>query len=381
MAKRLFDIDSHLLAFSARVLSCEARGEEYGVILDETAFAPEGGGQPSDLGTVGGVAVTNVIEENGELLHLVSTAFPVGEVVACEIDWDRRLRHLQNHTAEHIVSGLFYREYGMNNVGFHLGHEDVTLDLDGTVDAEMLRRIELLANVVVAENRAVRAYYPAKEELATLFYRSKGDIEGDVRVVEIEGIDACACCVPHVKRTGEIGGIRLLSSMRYKGGTRIHMVAGLDALRVSVSDRNILNELGNLLSLPTERIAEGVRKLYDDFGALKFALGEQKREKIRLLIETLPKEQKTNLFIERGMDANELRLLALGAMEKTGGEVAAFSGDDAEGYRFVLASPVAFEERAAALRQSLPVKGGGKAPVLQGTAVCTEAEIRAFFKE
>ena len=376
MTKRLFDIDSHLLVFSARVLSCEVRGEGFAVVLDETAFAPEGGGQPSDLGFVGGVAVTNVIEENGELLHLVSAALPVGETVKCEIDWDRRLRHLQNHTAEHIVSGLFYREYGMNNVGFHLGHEDVTLDLDGTVDAQMLRRIELLANRVVAENRVVRAYYPAKEELVHLFYRSKGEIDGAVRVVEIEGIDACACCVPHVKRTGEIGGIRLLGAMRYKGGTRIHMVAGLDALRVSVSDRDTLNEIGNLLSLPTERIFEGVKKLHEDFGALKYALEEQKRERVRALLE-----KKQDLYIEKGLEVSHLRTLALGVSEKTGGRVASFSGDDEKGYAFVMVAPADFEEKASSLRESLHAKGGGKAPILQGTAACTEAEIRAFFKE
>lgn len=376
MTKRLFDIDSHLLAFSARVSSCEARGEGFAVVLDETAFAPEGGGQPSDLGSIGGVAVANVIEENGEILHLLPVALPVGETVACELDFDRRLRHLQNHTAEHIVSGLFYREYGMNNVGFHLGHEDVTLDLDGTVDAEMLRRIELLANRVVAENRVVRAYYPEKEELATLFYRSKGAIDGAVRVVEIDGVDACACCVPHVKRTGEIGGIRLVSFMRYKGGTRIHMVAGLDALRVSVSDRDILNEIGNLLSLSTERIAEGVKKLHEDLGALKYALEEQKRARVRTLLE---KEQ--GLFIEKGLEVSHLRTLAVGVSEKTGKTVCAFGGDDESGYAFVLVAPDDFEEKASALRLALHAKGGGKAPVLQGTVRATEAEIRTFFEK
>lgn len=374
MTKRLFDTDSHLLAFSARVLSCEARGEEYGVILDETAFAPEGGGQPSDLGFIGGKGVVGVIEENGEIVHLLPTALPVGEAVECEVDRDRRLRHLQNHTAEHIVSGLFYREYGMNNVGFHLGHEDVTLDLDGTVDTEMIRRIEWLANVVVAENRAVRAYYPEKDELATLFYRSKGEIDGAVRVVEIEGVDSCACCVPHVKRTGEIGGIRLVSFMRYKGGTRIHMVAGLDALRVSVSDRDILNDIGNLLSLPTERIFEGVKKLHEDLGTLKYALEEQKRERVRTLLE---KEQ--SLFIEKGLEVSHLRTLALGVFEKTGKAVAAFGGEDEKGYAFVLIAPDDFDKTASSLCEALHAKGGGKAPVLQGTAACTEAEIRAFF--
>ncbi len=365
MTTRLFDTDSHILDFQATVLSCEKQGDAFAVILDRTAFAPEAGGQPCDLGTIADIAVLNVMEN----VHLLPAPLEIGQCVDCHIDADRRLRHMQNHTAEHILSGLFYREYGMNNVGFHLGSE-VTFDLDGDVSEEMLRHIEFLANRAVAENHAVRAYYPTDEELETLFYRSKGELDGRVRIVEIEGVDACACCVPHVKFTGEIGGIRLLNAIRYKGGTRIWMAAGLSALEISVFEQKTLDGIGRLLSLPHDKIEDGVKKLHDDLGTLKFALEAQKRERVRFMLE----HSEETLFVEPLLEVSHLRTLAVGMFEKTGKTVAAFSGKDGA-YCFVLAT----SDSTSAFCEALSAKGGGKAPVLQGTANCTEAEIRAFF--
>ena len=380
MTERLFDTDSHLLSFEARVLSCEKSGEGFLVLLDATAFAPEAGGQPSDVGTLGGRAVCDVRERGDAIYHLVDGELPVGERVSGEIDRLRRLRHLQNHTGEHIVTGLFYREYGMNNVGFHLGHEDVTLDLDGSVDLPMLRRIEYLANLAVAENRAVRILYPRDEELETLFYRSKGEIEGRVRIVEIEGLDRCACCVPHVKATGEVGGIKLLGAMRYKGGTRIHMKCGLDALAHFNAQQDRESELSQLLSLPPERILDGVKKLAEDFAAVKYRLVEIKREKIRTYLDALDADEKRLCLFEKDFDVNELRMLVSGAVEKTGGLCAAFSDDGTGGYRFVLADlGGTFEQTATSFRAAFEIKGGGKPPYLQGTLAASEEQIRAFF--
>ncbi len=380
MTERLFDTDSHLLEFEARVLSCEREGNGFFVLLDATAFAPEGGGQRSDIGTLGEACVFDVREREGELYHLVDRALPVGERVCGKIDRARRLRHLQNHTGEHIVTGLFYREYGMNNVGFHLGHEDVTLDLDGSVDLPTMRRIEYLANLAVAENREVRVLYPTDDELSSLSYRSKKEVEGRVRLVEIEGLDLCACCVPHVKRTGEVGGIRLLGAMRYKGGTRIHMKCGLDAIEHSNAEHDRENALSQLLSLPSERIFEGVKKLSDDLAAAKYKIVQMKREKIGEYLASLDGSEKTLCLFEKDFDVSELRMLASGAVEKTGGLCAAFSGDDESGYCFVLADMSGgFEERAEHFRKELSARGGGKPPFLQGTLDASESVIRAFF--
>ena len=241
MTNRLFDFDGYCLSFTAKVLECEAQEDGFAVVLDATAFAPEGGGQRSDIGFLDGAEVVDAWMRDGVIYHRTKTPLAVGKIVLGQVDRARRIRHIQNHTGEHIVSGIlhekygydnvgFHNHYGFNNVGFHLGSEDVTLDLDGTVDESMLRAIEREANEIVVSNVVVQVAYPDAETLASLSYRAKLDLTEDVRIVTIEGVDACACCAPHVNRTGEIGMIKLISAMRYKGGTRIHMKCGFDAL-------------------------------------------------------------------------------------------------------------------------------------------------------
>ena len=382
MTERLFDKDSHLLEFDARVLSCEPDGGRFWISLDASAFAPEGGGQPSDIGYLDDACVVDVRERDGVLYHLTDKALLKERTVHGRVDYFRRLRHLQNHTGEHIVTGLFFREYGMNNVGFHLGHSDVTLDLDGSVDLPTMRRMERLANLVVAENREVRILYPDNETLARLAYRSKKEVEGRVRLVEIEGIDLCACCVPHVKRTGEVGGIWLLSAERYKGGTRIHMKCGLDAIEHANVEHDRENQLSMLLSLPSERIFEGVKKLVDDLAAAKYRIVGMKREKIEQRVREVSATESHLCFFENDFDVNELRLMVQGVVDKTGGVCAAFSGDDERGYCFVLADKSgAFEQTTMRFRSEFSAKGGGKAPFLQGTVNACETAIRSFFEK
>lgn len=381
MTEKLFDIDSHLLAFDARVLACDRCENGFWVLLDATAFAPEGGGQPSDLGTLGGAEVLDVREREGEIWHLTRDELAIGAAVHGEVDAARRLRHLQNHTGEHIVTGLFYREYGMNNVGFHLGHEDVTLDLDGSVDLAMLRRIEQMANLAVAENRRVNILYPDDETLKTMFYRSKKEVEGKVRIVEIEGLDRCACCVPHVKFTGEVGGIRLLSAMRYKGGTRIHMKCGMDAIAHSDVQQDREDALCMLLSLPSDRVLDGVKKLMEDLSAAKYKLVGIRREQAEAHIRGADPNEKCVCLFVTDFEVNELRALALGVAQKSGGVCGAFSAMGEQGYRFALADVSGgFEATASRFRTDLSAKGGGKAPVLQGTLEADESGIRTFFK-
>ena len=261
MTEKLFDIDGTLLEFDATVVRCTETDGGYAVILDRTAFAPEGGGQRSDVGFLGDAAVSDVRLEDGQLLHIVDKALPEGGAVHGRVDEARRVRHIQNHTGEHIVSGLFYTLYGYHNVGFHLGTEDVTMDLDGEVTEEMLRHVEREANRVVYENRPVTVSFPDAEERSAMFYRAKLELESDVRIVTIEGTDACACCAPHVTRTGQIGMIKLVSAIRYKGGTRIWIKCGFDALDEFNAEYSRAVAISNRISLPRERIAEGVDKL------------------------------------------------------------------------------------------------------------------------
>lgn len=380
MTEKLFDFDGYLLSFDSRVLSCTEIESGYAVVLAATAFAPEGGGQRSDIGRLGGAAVSDVRLCDGIITHITDAPLAVGEVVHGEVDRERRIRHLQNHTGEHIVSGLLHSRCGYNNVGFHLGSEDVTLDIDGTLDEDMLRSIERAANEVVAANLAVRAEYPAPEVLKSLCYRAKLDLTENVRVVTIEGVDACACCAPHVARTGEIGMIKLISAMRYKGGTRIHMKCGFDALDEFNAEYARAVAISNRISLPRERIAEGVDKLWEDLAAANFRIVGLKRELIALKADAAKQTDGNLVFIEKDMNANELRMLVSAAASKAGGVCAAFSEDSEGCYSFVATvRGEDFEAWRKTFCDKLNARGGGRAPFLQGKASCTEGMIREFF--
>lgn len=380
MTEKLFDIDGCLMEFDAKVLSCEATDGGFAVLLDKTAFAPEGGGQRSDVGTLGEAAVTDVRVMGDEILHIVDRALTVGDTVHGLLDRDRRVRHIQNHTGEHIVSGLFYTLYGYTNIGFHLGSEDVTMDLDGEVSEEMLRRVEREANRVVFEDHPVTVTYPDADTLAGLSYRAKLDLSENVRIVTIGDVDACACCAPHVARTGQIGMIKLLYAIRYKGGTRIHMKCGFDALDEFNAEFSRATAISNRISLPRERIAEGVEKLWADLSDANYKLVGLRRDLIACRADAAVATDGNLLFVEKDMDTNELRLLVTLSMDKAGGACAAFSEEQEGVYRFVAAyRGNTFEEWRDHLLTAIHGHGGGKAPFIQGKANCGEAEIRRFF--
>ena len=230
MTEKLFYQDSHRSTFTAIVQEVRPSGNGYEIILDRTAFFPEGGGQSSDTGSLGGVSVSDVQEIDGKIIHYTDGPLVEGTEVEGCIDWTERFSKMQQHTGEHIVSGLIHKIYGYHNVGFHLGTDSVTLDFNGVVPKEKLHEIEQLANEAVAKNLPVQVLYPTDEELSKISYRSKIEIEGQVRIVVIDGYDVCACCAPHVKQTGEIGLIKLVGMQNYKGGVRISMLCGFRAL-------------------------------------------------------------------------------------------------------------------------------------------------------
>ena len=225
MTTRLFDADSHLRSFTACVLACTENDGKYEVELDATAFFPEGGGQCGDRGTLGGVNVLDTVERGGTILHICAGPLPAGSEVRGEVDAELRFSNMQTHSGEHIVSGIVHRLFGYDNVGFHLDGA-ATLDFSGELTAEDIARVELLANEAVWKNLPVTARYPSPDELAGLEYRSKLDLTENVRIVTIEGVDVCACCAPHVSRTGEIGLIKITDFMRHRGGVRLTMLAG-----------------------------------------------------------------------------------------------------------------------------------------------------------
>jgi len=261
MTRRLYEEDAYCKNFSSTVISCEKNSTSYSVVLDQTAFFPEGGGQPSDTGYIDGKRVSDVQIIDGVIIHNVHEPVTPGAIVDCSIDWEQRFSNMQNHSGEHIVSGIIHSMFGFNNIGFHLCNGLVTLDVDGKISNADLYAIETAANRAVYENHSVTAYYPTPDELQDIEYRSKIDGLKNPRIVIIDACDCCACCAPHVSKTGEIGIIKLLNSYPNRGGTRIEMLCGIMAL----NDYNLLHSqnarISQLLSTTRYSVDSSVEKL------------------------------------------------------------------------------------------------------------------------
>ena len=377
MTERLFDFDGYIWEFEATVLSADKCDGGYEIVLDRTAFSPEGGGQYSDVGEIDGVKITAVQIRDGEIYHIAEKYIEVGKKVIGKIDGDLRLRHLQNHTGEHVVSGLIYNKYGFSNVGFHLGVGYVTMDVDGEIDRAALRESEQLANMAVAKNLEVKAYYPEPDELENMFYRSKLDLKKNVRVVVIDGLDACACCAPHVSRTGEIGMIKLLYCQKYKGGTRIFMKCGLDALDEFNAEFDRATAISNMISQPRESIDEGVKKLMDDIGGYKHEIYELKKKILLMKTESVKPEKGRIIFVDDGMDMSELRSFVMAKLDGCEKFCAAFSGNDEDGYTYVIG--YRGEDFNGFVKNKIsmlgPGGGGGKPPFAQGKVKCKKSDI------
>ena len=287
MTEKLFYQDSHRSTFTAIVQEVRPSGNGYEIILDRTAFFPEGGGQSSDTGSLGGVSVSDVQEIDGKIIHYTDGPLVEGTEVEGCIDWTERFSKMQQHTGEHIVSGLIHKIYGYHNVGFHLGTDSVTLDFNGVVPKEKLHEIEQLANEAVAKNLPVQVLYPTDEELSKISYRSKIEIEGQVRIVVIDGYDVCACCAPHVKQTGEIGLIKLVGMQNYKGGVRISMLCGFRALEDYYQKEKNNREIAVMLSAKEYETAVEVERLQEELAMKKAKIAELERKFLEQKVETL----------------------------------------------------------------------------------------------
>ena len=299
--RKLYYENGACLQFCATVLSCVPTDGNF-------AFYPEGGGQPADRGALGGARVLDVHEKDGVVVHTVTAPLRVGEMVQGDVDGRRRLDHMQQHTGEHIVCGIVHRLYGYENVGFHLGDDETTFDFDGPLTKKQLSEIEVLANRTVTQNLSVRGYYPSYGELAKLDYRSKKEIDGDIRIVEIEGIDRCACCAPHVAKTGEIGLIKFTDSMAYKGGIRIHMVCGMRALRDYSLKQENLELIARDLSCKPTNAAEFFKKFTTDAQLLKQTVSGLRQQLILLKCAAVEKTDGNIILFEDKADTGALRL-------------------------------------------------------------------------
>ena len=382
MTQKLYDSDSHLSAFDAVVLSCEAQGEHWHVVLDRTAFFPEGGGQPADTGTLGQVSVLDVQEAGGEIVHITDGPLPVGGTVGGRLNWDQRFRRMQEHSGEHILSGLVHKLYGYRNVGFHLGEDAVTMDYDGELSRDQLSELERLANEAVWKNVPITAEYPSEEVLAGLEYRSKLELTENVRIVTIEGYDVCACCAPHVSFTGEIGTIKIIDSMRHRGGVRLTILCGTDALAQYQMLFEEAAALSNLLNVPKHQLVTATERLFAERDALVLALKAREEKLNAMRMQSLPETGKNIVVVDSFDDPDAMRELVNVGMERASGVCAAFSGNDQTGYRYIIGSRnVDLRAAAKDINAALNGRGGGRPTMIQGSCSCGRDQIDAFFDQ
>ena len=379
MTEKLYYTDSFMTEFTAVVLSCEQGKEVWQVVLDRTAFYPEGGGQPADHGTLGGARVTDVREKEGLILHTCDKALAVGETVTGVIDWARRFDHMQQHSGEHVVSGIICARYGCDNVGFHLGKDMVTIDFNHDIDPADLPAIEAQANAFLWSDTPIHIRFLEGEALKQAEYRSKKYIPGLVRLVAFPGADCCACCGTHVNTAGQVGLVKLLSCQKFREGVRIELLCGKRAFDYlsSTWEQNLV--VSRALSAKPMQTAAAVERLQGELESVKLRCAD---------LETADCARKAReyagkgdvLLLEGPMSADSVRRLCDAVLDTCGGRCAVFAGE-ADNYKYAIGTrdgdvrPLVKELNAA-----LNGRGGGKPNFAQGSVVGDQSAIKAFFE-
>ena len=377
--EKLYYQDCHLKTFEAVVTDCVKTEKGYEIFLNQTAFYPEGGGQACDLGTLADARVLDVREKMERVLHLCDRPLAVGKTVEGILDWSRRFDLMQQHTGEHIVSGIIHKKYGWHNVGFHMGSEVVTIDFDGPIPQEELLWIETEANRMVWANLPVRCWYPAESELPSVPYRTKRQLPWPVRIVEIPGVDTCACCGVHVAATGEVGFVKLFSCVKFHQGVRIEMACGGRALdflsRVYEQNRQV----SQAFSAKLMETGEAARKMNDALAAEKYRAAAMQKTIFRHTAEQY-RDQEQAVHFEEGLSPAGVRELAEVISEVCGGTAAVFSGTE-DRFDVCIACPGGdVKELGSRMVKALNGRGGGKPGFFQGSLRATKNQIQEFFR-
>ena len=396
MTEELYYTSAYITEFFAKVTSCDKADNGYEIILDRTAFFPEQGGQGCDSGVlelvndnmandpalskrakVQHVSIEQNHGANGEITttikHLVDMKIPVGATVHGLIDWNHRFSNMQQHTGEHIFSGLVNSKFGYDNVGFHLSDTEVTMDYNGVLNSDDIKELEMLANQAIWDNLEVLCDFPSDEDLLKIPYRSKKELEGDVRIVTIPGIDICACCAPHVLKTGEIGMLKVVGLQNYKGGVRVNILCGRRALEYIQGEHEIVSELSGMLTTSADKVTASVKRAFEDNAALKAELNKARESLIDIEIEEILGENSGEdimLAKDDSYDSNMMRKLVNGLADKKSGFCGVFAGSAKKGYRFIIGSGAGDKDCKALcdkLRSEFGAKGGGSPKMIQGS--------------
>lgn len=366
--------------FDATVTACEQSEGGYAVRLDRTAFFPGGGGQEADTGEINGLRLISVFEKDGEVVHLSPDAIAVGTAVSCRLDRVPRLRKMQGHGGEHILSGIMHRLFGTENAGFHLGkNEVVTVDTRTPVTDAQLREAEAEANLVIAENIPIKAYFPTPEELAGMRFRSKIDFEGEVRIVEIAGVDVCACCAPHFESTGSIGSIKVIDAVPWKGGTRITLLCGLAAYGDHAEKHDSVRKISVALSAKPNEVAEAVENRLAKAEEAKKSILSLARAMRDIKIESTAETDGCICIFDEFADAEGLRDYANRLAKKC--EVAIAFAPAKTGFTYAAASAKHnMRTLAPVINKALSGKGGGSETMIFGSFTAERSDAIAFFE-
>lgn len=357
----LYYKNNYLKEFETVVDSCIEENGKIKVVLKETAFYPEGGGQPADIGFIDGIKVLDVREKENIIYHILEKRIEEGKKVSCKIDFKERLSNMQSHTAEHIVSGIICKKFNTSNVGFHIGKDVVTMDFATSITEDELREIEKEANYAVYKNLDVIINVYSKEEAQKIDYRSKKELNEDIRIVEISGYDRCACCGVHVSKTGEIGIIKLLKVENYKSGVRIYMLAGEKAIEDYTEKYDQVNKISTLLSLKLNEVYIGVAHQLEEIENLK---KEKAILKNTIMENEISKfENQRNIILEKeNMEMNDMKNYCTKLKTKASN----ISGVISNGKFILMSDTCDLKEVFNNIKQSVNVKGGGNNLLVQG---------------
>lgn len=378
--RRLYYEDVYIREFDAKVLECRPSKKGYEILLDQSAFYPEGGGQPSDVGALGEIQVQEVHEKEGELLHYTKAPLEPGTVVCGRIDWPRRFGLMQQHSGEHMVSGLVHETFGYDNVGFHMGGDVITIDFNGLITEEQMAQLEARVNEKIWEDAQVEITYPSAQELLSLPYRSKKELTGKVRIVGFPGTDLCACCGTHVTHTGEIGLVKLLSVVKFREGVRMEMICGKRALAYfnMILDQN--HQISVELSAKPGETAQAVKRLHEENFRLRGRVMGMEEEMFRREAEEYAGAGDVLLFYE-GLESDSVRKLADAVMQTCGGRCAVFSRNEDGGHKYAVGQEKGdLRQLTKEMNAALNGRGGGKPFFVQGSVKASEKEIRQFFE-
>ncbi len=381
--EKLYYHRPYVKTFEAKVTGCtQGKDGTFEVILDRTAFYPEGGGQPSDTGTLGEAAVLDVRERGENIIHVTDRPVAAGSVVTGTIDWDRRFYHMQNHSGEHLLSGIVHKHYGLDNVGFHMGKEEVTVDFNGILTPEQMEEVETEVNELIWQNVPVLESYPSPEELSGLDYRSKKELTGQVRIIEIPGGDVCACCGTHVMTAGEIGLLKVTGLIHYKGGIRVSMVCGKTALLDYRKKHKSVTGISVSLSAKAEAVLEAVDRLKEETKKKEGMIGRLSRELLERKAKDYPLSSAPLMVFEEDLSPVQLRQFCTLLYEgKKGDVVLVCSGEEKLFQYAVGSSSKDMRALSRALNEKLNGRGGGSALMAQGTFQASPEDIKKTFEE